>query len=126
MHYKHKNLATIPSGSWEHGLCSCFTDCSICKYIILLLLLLLYYKGLLTWCCPCIQSYRVAEAIPGGEPGWCFLLAYCTPLKICYGPHALRSAVRQHKGIRGSLFEDWCYAYYCGPCSLNQVALVNH
>ncbi|XP_019851176.1 PREDICTED: protein PLANT CADMIUM RESISTANCE 3-like isoform X2 [Amphimedon queenslandica] len=90
---------------WEHGICGCFDDCTIC---------------LLSFLCPCIQVYRNANAIPNGEHGCCFLCGMCTFLSLCYDRAALRGDIRDHKGIDGTHCEDWLYSYCCFCLSLAQ------
>lgn len=81
---------------------------------------------MLSFICPCIQIYRVADAIPGGESAFLFLLGLCTPLRLCYGPEALRGAVRNHKDISGSLCGDWCASTFCFHLSLTQAGQVKY
>lgn len=80
--------------------------------------------GLMSFLCPCVQVYRNANAIPGGENAFCFLFGLCTPLRMCYDRAALRSDIRIHKGIKGTHFEDWICTYFCFYCSLAQESQV--
>ncbi|XP_019851170.1 PREDICTED: protein PLANT CADMIUM RESISTANCE 2-like [Amphimedon queenslandica] len=90
---------------WEHGICGCFDDCTIC---------------LLSFFCPCIQIYRNANAIPDGEHGCLFLCGMCTFLHACYNRTTLRHDIRVHKNISGSHCEDWLCTYFCFSLSLAQ------
>ena len=76
--------------------------------------------------CPCIQVYRNANAIPGGENGCLFLFGLCSPLSVCgYDRASLRNDIRVHKEIKGSHFSDWFCVICCPLLSLVQESQVS-
>lgn len=88
------------------------------------MIIIFIHAGLMSFFCPCVQVYRNANAISGGESGLLFFFGLFTPLNNCYNRAALRNDIRTYKGIKGSHFEDFVCTYCCFPLSLVQESRV--
>ncbi|RUS88028.1 hypothetical protein EGW08_004194 [Elysia chlorotica] len=83
---------------WSHGLFRCTDDRRICL------------QG--TFCCPCLAC-RVSRDLE--ESAW-------VPCCVPYWLLVLRTKLRAHQDIAGSVMSDCCQITWCCPCVLCQVA----
>jgi len=92
-------------GEFQHGLFGCFDNCGLCVF---------------SYFCPCIVFGRTAEKV--GES--CFLCgaALFVPILDCYALLSIRSKVREARGIEGSCCNDLVMWWFCGLCTLVQLA----
>uniref|UniRef100_A0A3P8V8Y2 Cornifelin homolog B-like n=1 Tax=Cynoglossus semilaevis TaxID=244447 RepID=A0A3P8V8Y2_CYNSE len=90
-------------GDWSTGICSCCNDMKQCCWVF--------------WCCPCFAC-KTSKAF-----GQCL----CLPLlDVCSCVHpatmVMRTNVRYHYGIKGSLCTDCVCATCCPSCVWCQMA----
>ncbi|GFO37392.1 placenta-specific gene 8 protein-like [Plakobranchus ocellatus] len=83
---------------WSHGLFDCCGHRQICLY------------G--TFCSPCLAC-RVSRDLE--ESAW---VPCCVPFWLL----VLRTKLRAHQDIGGSVLVDCCEVTWCGPCALCQLA----
>uniref|UniRef100_V9LAL8 Cornifelin-like protein b n=1 Tax=Callorhinchus milii TaxID=7868 RepID=V9LAL8_CALMI len=97
---------------WTTGLCNCCDDCGVCWFALC--------------CLPCFMCKTVDDF------GECLCLplmdGYCNVCGLMsMGPIppisiAMRAAVRERYGIRGSICNDCCVMYWCLSCGWCQMA----
>ena len=97
------------SAEWQHGLCGCFDNCTIC---------------ILSWFVPCYQFGKNAEVI--GKDcltyGLLFFGAGVIGVEPCFGA-MIRGQIRELKGIPGGFLGDCCTWLWCSPCALAQESM---
>jgi len=96
-------MAGAPGGPlmprpWTTDTFSCFDDCGVC---------------LLTYFCPCITVYQVAEDLGESGCGVCC----CVPNQL----QVLRTKLRVQQKIQGTMMNDCCCTSFCGICTLCQM-----
>ncbi|PAA74628.1 hypothetical protein BOX15_Mlig018606g1 [Macrostomum lignano] len=94
----------VPTKEFQHGLCGCLDDCSLC---------------IITYFCPCYTFGRNAEAVGSS----CCLCGVGLILGFgCIIGPMIRGKIRERQGIDGSFCKDWCIWLFCGFCALVQEA----
>ena len=92
-------------GSWGHGLCGCFDNCSIC---------------LLAFCAPQLSFGMTASELYGDG------LATYILIFMCWGGFLVwlknRAEIRERKNIPGSCMGDCCIICFLSSCALAQEA----
>ncbi|XP_068563253.1 placenta-specific gene 8 protein-like [Cebidichthys violaceus] len=106
-------MAAQPLAHWKSGLCDCFEDVNTCCYGF--------------WCCPCLActvSGRFGEnrCLPLCDIcGPAILTAFGIPLCVPPAALALRAAMRNRYGIKGSICKDIAVSCFCSWCSWCQM-----
>jgi len=92
-------------GEFQHGLCGCFNDCSLC---------------VITYFLPCYVEGKNSEAVAES----CFLCGclQLIPIVNCISRMKVRTKIREAKGIEGSAGKDCCLHLFCGFCAIIQEA----
>ncbi|KAM6938781.1 placenta-specific gene 8 protein-like isoform 2-T2 [Lycodopsis pacificus] len=108
-----QQMAAQPLVPWKSGLFDCFEEASTCCYGF--------------WCCPCLActvSGRFGEnsCLPLCDIFSTVILAACgIPLFVPPAAVALRAAMRNRYGIKGSICDDIAVSCFCEWCSWCQM-----
>ena len=94
------------SNQWQHGLCGCFDNCSVC---------------IITYFVPCYTFGKNAEAV--GENCMLCALGFFVPLANLWFGASIRGKIREQKGIEGSLVKDLLTFCCCPFCVITQSAM---
>lgn len=92
--------------SFQHGLCSCFENCSVC---------------IITFFCPCYTTGKVAETTGRSCILHSLLFILLEPVSM-FCRCCVRTDIRQSKNIDGSSIGDFCVHLCCPLCALCQEA----
>ncbi|PAA61000.1 hypothetical protein BOX15_Mlig030732g1 [Macrostomum lignano] len=84
---------------WSTGTCGCFEDCTSCVCSL--------FCGF--WYLTCSISKRMNEHC-------------CTPFCVPDTLMMYRLKLRTRYNIEGSVIKDCCCSYFCGPCTMCQLA----
>lgn len=84
---------------------------------------LLHISGLCSFCLPCVQFGRNAEAV--GENCMMYGLSQLVPLLDLYCRTMIRGKIREQKGIEGTCINDLLCHFCCTACALAQEGQVN-
>ena len=90
---------------WQHGLCGCFDNCTVC---------------VITYLVPCYTAGKVAESV-GESCLMCGLVTFVPILNIICEAQ-IRGKIRDTKGITGGFVSDLLMHCCCGICALAQEA----
>ncbi|XP_034387299.1 placenta-specific gene 8 protein-like [Cyclopterus lumpus] len=107
-------MAAQSVAHWESGLCDCFEDASTCCYGF--------------WCCPCLActvsgKFGENRCLPLCDICCSMTFGAGTGLTLVVPPAvlALRVAMRNRYGIKGSVCKDIAVSCFCSWCSWCQM-----
>jgi Cys-rich protein (TIGR01571 family) len=93
------------SGEFQHDLCGCFDNCTIC---------------IITYFVPYYTAGKVAEKV--GESCLLHCLLTYVPVAGIVCRTIVRGKIRQQRNIEGSQISDFCLHLFCCWCALCQEA----
>ena len=100
----HVWLCADTMQAFQHGLCSCFSNCSVC---------------IITFFCPCYTAGKVAETTGRSCCVHSLLYIFCPCISL-FCQCCVRTDIRQSKNIGGSSISDFFCHLCCQPCALCQ------
>lgn len=92
-------------GEFKHGLFGCFDNCGVC---------------IMAYFCPCLVFGKTAEKV--GESCCMCGAALFLPIANIIALLKIRRLVRESHGIEGSCCNDLLMWWFCGLCTLVQLA----